>query len=917
MTLLGDPSLRVHFAGALLTVVVVAAMLLCAPSALADDGSESGDDAVSPADVLVTDPGAASLAAGAPAPLAGPALYQENDSKLTYMGKWVTTETSWASMGRFVCANSFGAVVTANFTGTSIKLTAKKGPQYGKARVRLDGGEVEYIDFYSPSAACQQFVYQKEGLADTAHTLTLEWAGVKNDASSGYYISLDVLVVQGALNQAPGITRYEQDVSQLSYAGHWGTYRSGSTSGGNFAYADSKGSAVSITFRGTALALIANTGPVYGKARLSLDGGTPFLVDFYSADSLYRQAVYSTGALAEGTHNLSIQWTGVASAYSKDQYICIDALEVMGSLVTGSAPLPGPTLYQQTDSKLIYAGTWGTADQWGASGGTFKYATTQGASLTVKFNGSCLDLIGKKSPQYGKARAILDGVDVGYVDFYDPNWTYQEQVYTTGPLVDGQHTLTLEWAGVKNGASTGYLIDVDAVLVCGCLVETPVPRHYQQSAESLLYAGAWIDVVNTGADGGNLYYANSPDASLMVEFDGTSLDWYAKTSFVYGKALLSLDGGAEVEVDMYSAATLYRQRVYSTGLLENGRHTLSIRWSGRKNASSVGCAINVDCFNTLGSLALIGPESLTSDRRPFAMTYQDKTRVTYTLARAPAWVSAIPDTAGDLSVKVWDMSGPALPLAIESPEIHSVMASFGGGAGTIKLDLARYQRYRVMSLPATQSRAARVVVDVYKRNDGPSADGPPLVYLDPGHGGSATGTAGVVSNVAEKTVNLAVGRLATNYLSARGVKVVLTRNGDTYLTLQQRCDLANSAGATLFVSIHCNSFFNRTTGGTETFYQEKTPKYTEAAKALATALQSRVLAALGLSNRGARTYYVGTLGVLNGTVMPAALVELGFMSNPTEDALLTSAAGQDKSARAIADAVCDYLRWSTTVYSSE
>ncbi len=916
MTLPRHPSLMTYLRIALLIVVTVAAALLCVPSALADDGPEGDDGSGSAVGAVATDPGAALIADESSAP-PKPAVYQENDPKLTYMGKWATTETSWAGMGRFVYANSSGAVVTASFKGTSIKLTAKKGPEYGKAKVRLDGGKAEYIDFYSPSAACQQFVYQKEGLADTAHTLTLEWAGVKNDASSGYYISLDVLVVQGALTQAPGITRYQQDASQLSYAGHWSTYSSGSTSAGNFAYTDSKGSAVNITFRGTALALIANMGSVYGKARLSLDGGAPFLVDLYSAGSLYQQMVYCTGALDEGTHNLTIQWTGVANAYSKDRFIGIDALDVMGSLVTASAPPPGPTLYQQTDPKLIYAGTWGTADQWGASGGTFKYATTQGASLTIKFGGSCLDLIGKKSPQYGKARAILDGVDVGYVDFYDPDWTYQELVYTTGPIAGGQHTLILEWAGVKNGASTGYLINVDAVSVCGSLVETPVPRHYQQSAEPLVYAGAWVDVVNTAADGGNLYYANSPDASLMVEFDGTSLDWYAKTSFVYGKALLSLDGGAEVEVDMYSAATLYRQRVYSTGLLENGRHTLSIRWSGRKNASSIGCAINVDCFNTVGSMAVIAPDSLTSDRRPFAMTYQGKTRVTYTLARAPAWVSATPGADGDLYLKVWDMSGPALPLTIEAPEVHSVMTSFGGGAATIRLDLARYQRYRVMSLPATQSRAARIVVDVYTRSDGPPTDGPPLVYLDPGHGGSATGTAGVVSEVAEKTVNLAVGRLATSYLSGRGVKVVLTRSADTYLTLQQRCDLANSAGASIFISIHCNSFFNRTTGGTETFYQEKTPEYTTAAKALATALQSRVLAALGLSDRGARTYYVGTLGVLNGTVMPAALVELGFMSNPAEDALLTSSAGQDKSARAIADAVCDYLRWSTAVYSSE
>ena len=273
-----------------------------------------------------------------------------------------------------------------------------------------------------------------------------------------------------------------------------------------------------------------------------------------------------------------------------------------GSLVPAAAPQSSLSIYQETDPTLAYAGSWGTADQWGALGGTFKYATTSGAGLTIKFNGNCLDLIGKKSPQYGKARILLDGVDSGYVDFYDSKWTYQQLVYTTGTIADGQHTLTLEWSGVKNAASTGYLVNIDAMVVCGKLIQQPVPGTCQQSAEQLAYSGAWTDVLDSSADGGSFFHANAPDSSLVVEFDGAGLEWFAKTSLVYGKALLSLDGGEPVLVDMFSGPTLYRQCVDSTGPLEYGKHRVSIKWSGLKNAASLGYAINVDSFRTSGSL---------------------------------------------------------------------------------------------------------------------------------------------------------------------------------------------------------------------------------------------------------------------------------------------------------------------------
>ena len=95
--------------------------------------------------------------------------------------------------------------------------------------------------------------------------------------------------------------------------------------------------------------------------------------------------------------------------------------------------------------------------------------------------------------------------------------------------------------------------------------------------------------------------------------------------------------------------------------------------------------------------------------------------------------------------------------------------------------------------------------------------------IDPGHGGHDTGCENRSSK--EKAITLAVakelGKLIKKEIS--GVKVVFTREKDRYLTLQDRCDIANKRSAELFVSIHVNSASSSFARGTETFYATNVP----------------------------------------------------------------------------------------------
>src|SRR5512138_1917388 len=92
-----------------------------------------------------------------------------------------------------------------------------------------------------------------------------------------------------------------------------------------------------------------------------------------------------------------------------------------------------------------------------------------------------------------------------------------------------------------------------------------------------------------------------------------------------------------------------------------------------------------------------------------------------------------------------------------------------------------------------------------------------LVVLDPGHGGSNTGAAGVVLGLYEKRLTLALAREVARRLEAAGLTVVLTREDDRYVSLRERVRRANASGAVLFVSIHANASPTRAQRGYETY----------------------------------------------------------------------------------------------------
>jgi N-acetylmuramoyl-L-alanine amidase len=174
-----------------------------------------------------------------------------------------------------------------------------------------------------------------------------------------------------------------------------------------------------------------------------------------------------------------------------------------------------------------------------------------------------------------------------------------------------------------------------------------------------------------------------------------------------------------------------------------------------------------------------------------------------------------------------------------------------------------------------------------------------VVMIDPGHGGRDPGAIGR-GGLQEKEINITISRRIQEILEQNGIQVVMTRTGDSTVSLQGRVDAAERSNASVFVSIHANaiSMSRPEVNGLETYY------YSSGAS-LARTIHNRILQSTDLRDRGVRT---ARFYVLRNTSMPAVLVETGFVTGQEDAIRFQNPAARQQIADAIAQGILDYLR---------
>ncbi|OEU60712.1 MAG: hypothetical protein BBJ57_09800 [Desulfobacterales bacterium PC51MH44] len=279
----------------------------------------------------------------------------------------------------------------------------------------------------------------------------------------------------------------------------------------------------------------------------------------------------------------------------------------------------------------------------------------------------------------------------------------------------------------------------------------------------------------------------------------------------------------------------------------------------------------------------------------------------------------------------------------------------------VVIDIKSFKTYKIFSL----KNPFRIVIDVWGRSQKPArtniqiakkdtklppgsltkslALGVSRIVIDPGHGGRDYGAPGYLKGVHEKNVVLKIAkRLAKKIREKLHCEVVLTRNRDRNLTLEERTAIANTENADLFISIHTNAAKNRRAAGVETFILNfatdddailvaarenatSTKNISDLQTILSDLMQnakinesSRLAAHVQQSmHKHLRKYYskINNKGVkqapfyvLLGAQMPSILIETAFISNPRECKRIIDAKYQDRMCEAIVTGIRKYIK---------
>ncbi len=328
--------------------------------------------------------------------------------------------------------------------------------------------------------------------------------------------------------------------------------------------------------------------------------------------------------------------------------------------------------------------------------------------------------------------------------------------------------------------------------------------------------------------------------------------------------------------------------------------------------------------------------------------HPDRTRLVFDLSSVVKYRFLELSNPARIAIDLYDVTSEELPREFSSlgPYIAKVRTGRHDDRVRYVIELKQAVRLKHFTLAANQVYGDRVVVDLLAIESAPSAtlmnpehamrDDQFVVAIDPGHGGEDPGAVGP-KRTFEKHVVLQISKeLKRQIDSVPGMMAELTRKGDYYIPLRKRIELAAANGSDLFISIHADAFTRRSAAGISVFRLSQRGASSEQARRLAakenasdllggahvhsndpdlhaaltnmaysaqinrsTHLADRLLRELRSVGKmhGDRVEHAG-FAVLKSSI-PSVLIETGFISNPTEEQKLRSAAYQRKLAKAI------------------
>jgi hypothetical protein len=388
-------------------------------------------------------------------------------------------------------------------------------------------------------------------------------------------------------NGLPAEARFEETDLATAYTVGWIHRVDGRPfSGGTAAYSPTTDGRATFTFTGSSVKWIGFRGPQTGIALVFLDGSLVAQVDTYSPTEEVKAVIFSADGLQHRRHTLWIEVTGLRNPASWSSMVVVDAFDV------GPAS-PPPTFrsgkrVEETGASVAYTLGWTQGDTTaGWSGGTASTSTTPSAQATFTFTGTAVNWIGFRGPSGGIARVFVDGMHAADVDLYERT-PLQAVVFSMSGLENTSHTLVIEATGLRNAASTGALVVVDAF---------DTRTRFEETDADISYADYWEVTVSRAWSDRTAVYTWVATSHATFTFTGRSVRWIGYRGPMGGIARLFVDGTFIGLIDTYAADEEVQTVIYEANGLSSGSHMLRIEVTGEMNPLAQKPFVAIDAFD--------------------------------------------------------------------------------------------------------------------------------------------------------------------------------------------------------------------------------------------------------------------------------------------------------------------------------
>lgn len=385
-----------------------------------------------------------------------------------YLGSWKQAEQIGAFDNDNHWSDSINASYTIRFNGTQIALYGAKAPNHGIAAIIIDGHQLGTVDLYAAQREESFCFFQSDVLSAGNHTVTVQVTGEKSPDSSGTFVTADYALITGE--------RESLKHNLINHALVGNTLGHGTTSfleGKSYGFSEITDGRLDTYWSSPASSEKRIVIPLYSAASLSeIQVFAPDSMDYLIQVSQDGENFTEIGHhLPDSTQNgfwslssvscPSICYVAVTCLQSSGQNYEIAEVKVFGE---GYLDINDNTIGDK--NMFLYQGAW--QYYWFESNAYLQdnhYTNQIGASFSISFNGTGVELYGAKAANHGQAEIYLDGVSQGIFDYYAAVREDNVRVFAAENLASCEHTLEVKLIDSKNSLSTDNFITVDHLVI--------------------------------------------------------------------------------------------------------------------------------------------------------------------------------------------------------------------------------------------------------------------------------------------------------------------------------------------------------------------------------------------------------------------------------------------------------------------